>query len=90
MTYFAHGAKVYGMVQQQQATAYERFCEIVKDKGLKKRWVAERLGILPGTLTNRLKGRYGYPWQPGDHERLASLLEVHVADIWPGFWSDAR
>ena len=36
---------------------HEAFAAEIKEKGLKRVWIAEKLGICPGHLTNMLKGR---------------------------------
>jgi len=37
--------------------AETRFAEIIKERGLKRIWVAEKIGVCPGHFTNMLCGK---------------------------------
>lgn len=37
--------------------AHEAFTEIIKDRGLKRVWIAKQIGVSPSHLTNMLKGK---------------------------------
>lgn len=35
----------------------EAFVEVIKERGLKRVWIAKQIGVCPSHLTNMLKGR---------------------------------
>jgi len=37
--------------------AETKFTETIKERGLKRKWIADKLGICPGHLTNMLCGK---------------------------------
>lgn len=53
--------------------------EVIKERGLKKKWVAEQAHISPSTLSNLLKG--GEP-EIKTALRLAKVLGKSVEELW--------
>ncbi len=56
-----------------------RIKELLKEKGILQKTLAEKLGISPEGLSQTLKGAYP---QLQTLERIASALDVRVADLF--------
>lgn len=41
----------------EQKTTQIKFSEIIKERGLKRSWIADKIGVCPGHLTNMLCGK---------------------------------
>jgi len=41
----------------EQQTTQKKFSEIIKERGLKRSWIADKIGVCPGHLTNMLCGK---------------------------------
>ncbi|MCM3599026.1 helix-turn-helix domain-containing protein [Metabacillus idriensis] len=54
--------------------------EIIEAKGLKKKYVAQSMGITPNQLSNWIKGRSFPPMDKAF--KLAEFLEVRVDDLY--------
>ncbi len=53
---------------------YEKVRKAIKAKGLRQNWVAERIGIRGGTLSDYLNGR-GYP-RSATRKLLSEVLNI--------------
>ena len=62
---------------------WKRLRAILKDRGLKLRWVAERANLPRQQIWGILNRRYGYPATAEKKEALARALGAEVSDIWP-------
>jgi DNA-binding XRE family transcriptional regulator len=58
-----------------------RLSELINEKGLKKTWVAEQVGIAPGTLSKIISGETRAP-ELTKALKLARVLETTVEDLW--------
>jgi DNA-binding XRE family transcriptional regulator len=52
----------------------------IKEKGLRKKWVAEKVGIAPGTLSLILSGKSDPTLKVA--LRLAKVLNMTVEELW--------
>ena len=60
---------------------YNRLRELRLERGLVQAEVAVKAGLSPATVGNI--ERYGFPSSASTRERIAAVLGVDVADIWP-------
>ena len=59
-------------------TDTKRLNEIIKKSGMKKKALAERVGILPSTLSNRLNGQSDF--KVSEAAKLADVLGLTPAE----------
>jgi len=57
-----------------------RINEVIREKGYRKSWVAEQIGVSRQQLGNWSRGT-SYPPLPKAFE-LARLLDVEITDLW--------
>ena len=53
--------------------------ELLKSKGIKQNWLAQRIGVSQVTLSNWVKGK-SFP-SKRNLEKLSELLNVHINDL---------
>ncbi|WP_308410496.1 helix-turn-helix transcriptional regulator [Bacillus sp. Marseille-P3661] len=57
-----------------------RLKDILKDRGIKQTWLAERIGVRQGTINEIVNGKR-LPTLPVAY-RIAKELGAHIEDIW--------
>lgn len=67
------------MPHTDQAWGASRLRELVQERGLKHKWLAEQLGVDPTTFSRWMKGRNVPSLAHG--VKLARLLGVPVSDL---------
>lgn len=69
-------------------TAWLRFKEILKSKGLKYAWVCEQVALSESGLRGMFKGKYGCPDTPEKRRKIVAALnlgpgkKIRQMDIW--------
>lgn len=53
--------------------------ELLKSKGVKQNWLAQRIGVSEVTMSNWVKGK-SFPTKK-NLEKLSVLLDVHINDL---------
>jgi DNA-binding XRE family transcriptional regulator len=54
--------------------------QILKDKGIKQSWLADKANVDKSTITNILKNRFNTNIEVAI--KIAKVLEMRVEDIW--------
>ena len=84
MQIYEHQFRYYGIVKNNRAakgtemTDIKRLNEIIEEHGIKKKVIANRIGILPSTLTTRLNGHSDF--KVSEAAKLADILGLTPAE----------